>query len=294
MRLLKPALVVSIMINHVDDDTLIELIYISQANPKPTKESIEAILYSARRRNAELGITGLLIFDGESRFWQVLEGKKVDVEAVYQRITEDERHTDIQLFSVRQIQKREFPQWLMGYQDIGTPDFVVSNEQGEFVASPDKTQELKTKQNTLLLENAGPGTLIELMYVSHAKPKPTKDTINAIVKSSRKRNARLEITGLLVFNGVDRFWQVLEGDKAHVEMVYQRIVEDDRHADVQLLSVRELEERSFPQWNMGYQNTRADRFMLSTEQGDFVPHADRHAELEPNQNAIIDLFLKAS
>jgi len=57
----------------------------------------------------------------------------------------------------------------------------------------------------------------------------------------------------LCFSG-DIFLQVLEGGRTQVSTLYNRIVQDTRHANVVLLTYEEIEERRFAGWSMGQVN----------------------------------------
>ena len=47
------------------------------------------------------------------------------------------------------------------------------------------------------------------------------------------------------------FLQVLEGGRSAVNKLYNRIVTDARHTQVELLRYEEIEERRFASWSMG-------------------------------------------
>jgi hypothetical protein len=55
---------------------------------------IESLLECSRRNNAANDITGALLFDGRA-FAQVLEGPRSSVEAVYAKIVNDPRHSNV-------------------------------------------------------------------------------------------------------------------------------------------------------------------------------------------------------
>jgi hypothetical protein len=75
--------------------------------------------------------------------------------------------------------------------------------------------------------------------------------IAGILSASQVNNARVAVTGALIFNsGV--FAQVLEGDLAEVETTFERIQRDHRHGDVQVLAFEQASGRRFPSWSMGY------------------------------------------
>ena len=74
--------------------------------------ALTGILASARRNNTRDGITGALICR-EDLFLQLLEGPQQLVEAAYQRILRDDRHTDIVHLISGEIDTRLFPSWAM-------------------------------------------------------------------------------------------------------------------------------------------------------------------------------------
>ena len=95
--------------------------------------------------------------------------------------------------------------------------------------------------------------LVRLMYASRAAEPVKPETLNAIVKKSTVNNPSVGVTGVLCFSG-DIFLQVLEGGRAQVSALYNRIAQDPRHRDVVLLSYDEIGERSFAGWAMGQVN----------------------------------------
>jgi len=92
--------------------------------------------------------------------------------------------------------------------------------------------------------------LVRLMYASRATAPVRPETLNAILKRSTQHNPVLGVTGVLCFSGTV-FLQVLEGGRAAVSQLYNRIAQDARHRDVVLLSYDEIAERSFAGWAMG-------------------------------------------
>jgi hypothetical protein len=62
----------------------------------------------------------------------------------------------------------------------------------------------------------------------------------------------VDVTGLLIVGG-RRFLQALEGPAEAVKKTYDRIKADRRHFAAVVLSDREIAERSFFEWAMGYQ-----------------------------------------
>jgi Sensors of blue-light using FAD len=70
------------------------------------------IVATARRKNAEAGIDGFLMFD-RARYHQILEGPEKAVDDLYAKITLDQRHRNIELLSRTAITKRDFKEWSM-------------------------------------------------------------------------------------------------------------------------------------------------------------------------------------
>lgn len=107
-----------------------QLGYVSTAAGQMLREDLLAILSVARRINQENGVTGLLLFDGKD-FLQVLEGDEDAVRETYRRITQDERHRDLNVLFEEQVDAPQFQQWSMGFQAVDGVDWI------EFPASND-------------------------------------------------------------------------------------------------------------------------------------------------------------
>ncbi|MBC7974906.1 MAG: BLUF domain-containing protein [Myxococcales bacterium] len=97
--------------------------------------------------------------------------------------------------------------------------------------------------------------LVRLMYASRAAASVDGEALAAILRRSKEHNPRVGVTGVLCFCSNARiFLQVLEGGRGAVSAVYNRIVQDPRHAEVVLLSYEEIGERTFASWSMGQVN----------------------------------------
>ena len=95
--------------------------------------------------------------------------------------------------------------------------------------------------------------LVRLLYASRAADAVTHEIVESILQSSRQHNPALGITGVLCHSG-DVYMQVLEGGRAAVNGLYNRIVRDPRHTDIALLHYEEVPERKFSGWTMGQVN----------------------------------------
>ena len=101
--------------------------------------------------------------------------------------------------------------------------------------------------------------LYRLVYYSHnhitGGNEALEPELAQILEKSRQNNARDGITGALLFNS-GCFAQVLEGPLEVVEAAFERIQQDDRHGEVSLLALEPVEQRSFPNWAMGFVGNR--------------------------------------
>jgi hypothetical protein len=120
-------------------------------------------------------------------------------------------------------------------------------------------------------------SLYRLVYYSRNHVSDTPELFTAqvadILDNSRVNNARDGITGALLFNA-GCFAQVLEGPLEAVEATFERIQQDERHGEVSLLSLDAQDERSFPNWAMGFigiSAEHADRFAAVGTSSGFDP-----------------------
>jgi len=94
--------------------SLIQLVYISRATRLMSADDLLDLLEVSRTRNSEAGITGLLVYYGET-FMQLLEGDGAPVGALYDVICRDPRNTQNHVLYESKIQVREFADWSMAF-----------------------------------------------------------------------------------------------------------------------------------------------------------------------------------
>lgn len=90
--------------------------YISTARGPITSDVLRDILTVSRRNNGKAQITGMLIAH-QGRFFQVLEGTRMNVLLCYKRIAQDQRHRETSIVLSEDVSNRAFPKWRMGYSD---------------------------------------------------------------------------------------------------------------------------------------------------------------------------------
>jgi hypothetical protein len=82
---------------------------------------VDDILATSRANNERDEITGALMFNAGC-FAQVLEGPLDVVEAAFERIQQDDRHSEVSLLAMEPIIERSFPNWAMGFVGLSDED----------------------------------------------------------------------------------------------------------------------------------------------------------------------------
>ena len=103
-----------------------------------------------------------------------------------------------------------------------------------------------------------------LVYTSIASQKMSDDDLKDLLKKIRKKNETKHVTGMLLY--LDPFFmQVLEGEEAMVNELFNLIKKDSRHHKVSLIYKKPIEERYFANWTMGF--SKIDHEKLVTMEG---------------------------
>ena len=127
------------------------LIYVSTATKLLSDDELTALLEQSRASNRAKNITGLLLYN-EGTFMQFLEGAREDVLSLMGKIHADPRHHGLIVVMREEHDSREFTNWAMAYQKIGSStsmevpgysDYInlpLTSE--KFLINPTKTLEL--------------------------------------------------------------------------------------------------------------------------------------------------------
>lgn len=95
-----------------------QLVYCStsrlEGDARQMSSSLNSILTSALKNNPAASLTGALVFNRD-RFLQVLEGPRMSLIRIFNRILQDERHTKVMLIDLKPIDERSFGAWAMAY-----------------------------------------------------------------------------------------------------------------------------------------------------------------------------------
>ena len=129
--------------------------YFSTASAGITDRDIARILRRAHVKNAQRGVTGMLLLM-DTTFFQVLEGEKDVVEALLQRIEANPLHSGLIRVGSSEREERIFPDWSMGYEKIAHAD-VARSVSG---ISPFDMSELAKNKNMARLAELAPEILI--------------------------------------------------------------------------------------------------------------------------------------
>ena len=135
------------------DSSPIHLAYVSNAVAFMSLNELTAMLEQARQNNAELGITGMLLYKDKS-FLQVLEGNADAVHGLYSRIQQDERHEKVKTLFDEPVEARDFPEWTMGFQNLDGTDLSSLESYSDFLDAPGTAREFfehRTRAKKLLL-----------------------------------------------------------------------------------------------------------------------------------------------
>jgi hypothetical protein len=95
----------------------------------------------------------------------------------------------------------------------------------------------------------------QLIYMSEPFGYDTA-ILSAILTTARRNNSRRGVTGALICRH-DVYLQLIEGDADPIDALFERIVVDDRHLAVTLLSRVTTPDRMFPGWAMLHDPARS-------------------------------------
>ena len=100
-----------------------QIIYRSTATRYWDDEELERLVKDANSYNSSHSITGVLFY-ADQQILQVLEGEQSVVEALYNRIFQDPRHTDVVILLEESAPQRTFSDWGMGFSKLDLGAFT--------------------------------------------------------------------------------------------------------------------------------------------------------------------------
>lgn len=94
-------------------------------------------------------------------------------------------------------------------------------------------------------------TLRRVIYGSAAVVDFSEAALERLLENARANNERRSITGLLLY--ADRnFLQIVEGPPEQIDELLEVIQGDRRHQGVYIMVDEAIEQRDFPDWQMGF------------------------------------------
>jgi hypothetical protein len=123
--------------------------------------------------------------------------------------------------------------------------------------------------------------LFHLGYVSTETGDLSSAGMVELLTEARRINTSRDITGLLLHRDKS-FYQLLEGAEDVVRRTFDSIEKDERHTAIDVLFEGEVDEREFPDWQMGFLNL--DGVDIGTLQGysDFLSREDNAKDFLEN------------
>jgi hypothetical protein len=108
----------------MEANQLIHVAYASEATADFSDPAVRLLIEGARRKNATVGITGILLLVDRS-FFQVLEGTPEAIAPLYAKIARDKRHKNVVKLIEEQIESRDFSDWSMGLARVAPKELAA-------------------------------------------------------------------------------------------------------------------------------------------------------------------------
>lgn len=139
-------------------DSILRLLYTSQASEDLTEADVLDILKKSRGNNEQTRVTGILCYS-KLDFIQVLEGPEKNVLSLYTKIVEDPRHQRCKLVSIDLSDRRIFERWSMGYISVSGEKMRQLRHELPRKINHDNTDQFVTQLRSFL-NNSAPTAVI--------------------------------------------------------------------------------------------------------------------------------------
>lgn len=93
--------------------------------------------------------------------------------------------------------------------------------------------------------------MFEIVYTSLATHDLGPAELTALLDQARRANQARGITGMMIYRKRE-FLQLLEGERAQVEALYERIAHDERHQQMSRIWDGPIPARSCGEWEMAF------------------------------------------
>ena len=123
--------------------------------------------------------------------------------------------------------------------------------------------------------------LEHLIYASVATETFGAAQLAELLEKSRASNELHGLTGMLLHSDTDgSFFQVLEGEPAAIDDLFQKLLLDKRHSHVTLIIREPIPERSFGGWTMGFSSVSPEKLREIPGLNDFFGKGSSFTELD--------------
>ncbi len=150
---------------------LTALVYRSRAVRALSPVELHELTSVSNARNGREAITGLMLYDND-HFFQWLEGPPANVNRVMSSISNDPRHTDVQVLNAQSLPSRRFGGWNM---KLATPGPIGDNLRREIIDPPPEiVHDLRKRPQ------AAPSLLVRLMPLPADNDMPATETLSNV------------------------------------------------------------------------------------------------------------------
>jgi len=111
------------------------ILYLSAGANWFTESELNDLLATCNKNNSRNDITGMLLY-ADGNFVQLLEGEESAVLETYKKISMDQTHKGVTEIASGPLEKRNFPQWAMGFKSIGPVSNTLFKEYLDPLNSP--------------------------------------------------------------------------------------------------------------------------------------------------------------
>lgn len=125
-------------------------------------------------------------------------------------------------------------------------------------------------------------SLSHVIYASSACTSIDDTNLSEILKAARAKNARLNISGMLLYTE-GCFFQVLEGEDSVLKELLRTIIADPRHKNITKIIEECISERDFGDWTMGFSEINFSDLRLVDGLSDFFQQGEFFIGLPPGR-----------
>ncbi|WP_367872090.1 BLUF domain-containing protein [Luteolibacter sp. Populi] len=134
-------------------------------------------------------------------------------------------------------------------------------------------------------------SLFRIAYFSGETVRFTRVELEQLLKQSRDHNARVGITGILLYKD-GNFSQVIEGEEIPVRELFEKIRHDPRHRRVIPVIEEPIDQRDFADWTMSFRDLDEDPATIAPDLQWFLHSPWAHLDFSQHSETIRG-FLRA-